>query len=104
MIERATLLAVEGCVLTCPGCSDTIGILRKSLYQNHTFGLDAIAFRGHQAPLNQQAHCRLCGTSYAELDISRHGRTMLIHTSHGWLPRPPPNVEAPPRAPIRSAI
>lgn len=106
-MKHATAIAIEGAVLICPECKARIGVLRNSLYQGWTFGLDAISFVEGQQPANNQAQCRCCGASYAEWDRrfknGKEVRTMLVHTDRGWLPKPPPNAPAPPRAPLKPA-
>jgi hypothetical protein len=94
-MKHATVIALAGAVLTCPQCHARIGVLRLPLYQEHTFGLDAIRFETGQEPANNQAACRKCGATYAEKDelLSSGGEiTMLIHTDQGWLPRLPPTA------------
>ena len=107
-MRHASLIALPGTIITCPGCQARIGTLRKALYQQWTFGLDAIRFeRGQER--TDCAQCRVCGASYAEVDVQRNvqsgkvTRTMLIHTDYGWLPRPPPGGAEPPRPPMRPA-
>jgi len=100
-IDQATLIAGEGCILTCPECRARIGTLVKPLYQQMTFGLDAIRFFAGQKPRQGSAHCNQCGGCYAELDSTPRSQTMLIHTDHGWIPKPPPNVKPPPRPTMR---
>lgn len=107
LFTRADTIAMEGAVITCPECNARIGTLIRTLYQGFTFGLDAIRFERGQEPLNGAATCRVCWASYAEQDVLiRDGKqraTMLVHTDHGWLPKPPPNIPAPPRPPIKPA-
>lgn len=107
MLIRADTLAIEGTQILCPECKARIGVLRKTLYQGWTFGLDAIRFEHGQEPKNGQAQCRQCRASYAEWDLhlkdGKRTRTMLVHTDRGWLPKPPPNAPAPPRTPIKPA-
>ncbi|MGH6738125.1 MAG: hypothetical protein ACREDY_03655 [Bradyrhizobium sp.] len=107
MLTRSDTIAMEGAVVTCPHCHARIGVLRKTLYQGLTFGLDAIRFERGQEPLNDQAACRVCRASYAEIDThvvdGRSKQTMLVHTDHGWLPRAPPNAPEPPRPPLKPA-
>lgn len=97
-MKTAELICMPGAVVTCPECSDEIGVTTEALYQEHTLGFQSIRFKPHQYPSNGQSHCRRCGCGYAEIEMSSAGRKMLIHTTFGWLPRPPPNVAPPPRA------
>lgn len=105
ILASAEQIAGPGAHITCPQCHKRIGTLTRTLYQGHTFGLDAIRFVAGQYPAGGAAACRKCGASYAEQDVTvspKGGRSskMLVHTEYGWLPHPPPNVPPPPRKPI----
>lgn len=101
-MERADLIALPGAVLTCPQCHARVGSLTMPLYQLHTFPANAIKFEPGQEPAHGQAGCRRCGASYAEVNYTKSGQTMVIHTEFGWLPKAPGDAPAPKRAPIRS--
>jgi hypothetical protein len=98
-MKHAEAIALAGAEITCPNCNTLIGVLRKPLYQGWHFGLDAIRFAKGQVPKKNQAVCRTCGASYAEMDYHATAKgtrsTMLVHTRFGWLPRRPPDVAAP---------
>lgn len=107
-MEISQIVAIAGAHITCPHCHAAIGVLRSTLYQGWTFGLDAVRFESGQEPTDGQATCRVCGSSYAEIDLHSTPdgtvRTTLLHTARGWLPKPPPNAPAPARKPIRRVI
>lgn len=88
-IQKSTLIADSGCVLTCPRCAAKIGTLRKALHQGWNFGLDIVKFEPGQQPdpKHPLAACRKCGGAYSQSSASvLHGRQTWIHTPFGWLP------------------
>lgn len=86
MPYHAETIAIAGTVLTCPKCRARIGTLTKTLYQNFSFGLDAIRFETGHRPRKDQAKCGVCEADYSQVEHNKDGQRMFVHTEYGWLP------------------